>query len=113
MASLQIRPTHIYRGLYREVRRVKAIGQGDSPDFAGMLRTGFTSAPATNQAHVKELHDASEILLFLRSQRKYTELLERYNPGATMTQAERNRLTARRVGLNLPKDNSDDFFNKK
>lgn len=30
-----------------------------------------------------------------------------------MSQAERNRLTARRVGLNLPKENSDDWFGKK
>lgn len=98
----------LYRGLYRELRQVARIGQGTSPDFIGMLRATF----ATPQSP-KELHDAREILLFLRSQRKYTELLERYNPGATMTQAERNRLTARRVGLQLPKLNSDDFFNKK
>jgi hypothetical protein len=77
MASLHIRPAHVYRGLYREVRRVQAVGQGTAPDFAGMLRQGF-SRPSqdthgeTSATQVKQLHDASEILLFLRSQRVYT-----------------------------------------
>lgn len=87
----------LYRGLYREFRRVSQLGQGTAPDFLNMLRTSFSK-----EATPKELHDASEILLFMRSQRTYNDLLERYNPGATMTQAERTRLTARRVGLNMP-----------
>lgn len=98
---------NLYRGLYRELRQIEKIGQGTSPNFLHMLRESFA-----HKQTGKELHDASEILMFLRSQRKYTELLERYNPGATMSQAERNRLTARRVGLNLPKDNSDDYYKK-
>ena len=32
----------------------------------------------------------------------YATLLERYNPGADMTEEERVRLTARRVGMELP-----------
>lgn len=100
----------LYRGLYREVRQISRVGQGTSPDFGAMLRASFSHPQGATQ---NEVHDASELLLFLKSQRTYTELLERYNPGSTMTQAERTRLTARRVGYNMPKLNSDDFYKKK
>lgn len=32
----------------------------------------------------------------------YVTLLERYNPGMSMDEEERVRLTARRVGMDLP-----------
>lgn len=34
----------------------------------------------------------------------YATLLERYNPGMNMEEEERVRLTARRVGMNLPEE---------
>lgn len=34
----------------------------------------------------------------------YATLLERYNPGMDMSEEERVRLTARKVGMNLPID---------
>ena len=34
----------------------------------------------------------------------YATLLERYNPGMSMDEEERVRLTARRVGMELPED---------
>lgn len=34
----------------------------------------------------------------------YTTLVERYNPGMNMTDEDRTRLTARRVGVDLPVD---------
>lgn len=39
---------------------------------------------------------------YAKAQRVYTELLERYNPGMNMEEEERIRLTARRVGFDLP-----------
>lgn len=39
---------------------------------------------------------------YAKAQRVYTTLLERYNPGADMSETERVRLTARRVGMDLP-----------
>lgn len=39
---------------------------------------------------------------FLRSQRQYTELLERYNSGLLMQQDDNVRKTANRVGLSVP-----------
>ncbi|OTA62209.1 hypothetical protein K449DRAFT_320194, partial [Hypoxylon sp. EC38] len=45
---------------------------------------------------------ADQLVQYLKAQRQYTTLLERYNPGMNMDDEERVRLTARRVGMNLP-----------
>ena len=41
---------------------------------------------------------------YLKAQRTYGALLERYNPGADMTEEDRVRLTARRVGMDMPEE---------
>ena len=41
---------------------------------------------------------------YVRAQRMYATLLERYNPGMGMDEEERVRLTARRVGMDLPEE---------
>ncbi|AEO63972.1 uncharacterized protein THITE_2109598 [Thermothielavioides terrestris NRRL 8126] len=51
---------------------------------------------------------AEQYLAYLRAQRTYVTLLERYNPGMGMDEEERVRLTARRVGLDLPVEYSGD-----
>lgn len=38
----------------------------------------------------------------MQAQRTFATLLERYNPGMGMSEEERVRLTARRVGMELP-----------
>ncbi|BFZ54803.1 hypothetical protein PYCC9005_001840 [Savitreella phatthalungensis] len=69
---------HIYRGLHREARRVAAAaGRGsEAPDFVGLVREDFKSAVAgagaDEKAREKALFKASEMLVFLRSQRKYS-----------------------------------------
>lgn len=47
---------------------------------------------------------AEQYLHYVRAQRTYVTLLERYNPGMGMDDEERTRLTARRVGMDLPKE---------
>ncbi|KAM0716403.1 hypothetical protein Q7P37_007848 [Cladosporium fusiforme] len=47
-------------------------------------------------------HEAEQFLQYMHSQRLYTTLVERYNPGMNMDDEERVRLTARRVGMELP-----------
>lgn len=49
-----------------------------------------------------QMDEAEQIMQYLRAQRQYVTLLERYNPGANMDEEERVRLTARRVGMELP-----------
>ena len=46
-------------------------------------------------------------MIYLKSQRMYNTLLERYNPGMNMDEEERVRLTARRVGLDLPPEEGE------
>ncbi|KAK6205189.1 uncharacterized protein RJT21DRAFT_117659 [Scheffersomyces amazonensis] len=52
--------------------------------------------------HKYKLNNLGNVVTFLSSQREYTELLERYNPGLTMSQEDNVRKTAKRVGLEVP-----------
>lgn len=54
----------------------------------------------TQQTRVEE---ATQLATYARAQRTYATLLERYNPGIfEVDQQERVRLTARRVGMEMP-----------
>lgn len=77
------------------------------------LDSGETKAPRINSMIIKEIlaeKEASKMNLmhmkniktFLNSQRVYTELIERYNPGLAMDQEDKVRRTANRVGLLVP-----------
>lgn len=50
----------------------------------------------------QRLREGEQYLQYVRAQRHYLTLLERYNPGANLGEEERIRLTARRVGMELP-----------
>ena len=39
---------------------------------------------------------------YVEAQRQYLMLIERYNPGMGMSEEERVRLSARKVGMDLP-----------
>lgn len=45
----------------------------------------------------------ADLELFLRSKRVHSTLQERYNPMYGMSEKDRIQATARRVGLNVPK----------
>ncbi|KAH7135571.1 hypothetical protein B0J11DRAFT_163344 [Dendryphion nanum] len=49
-----------------------------------------------------QLQQAEQFVQYVQAQRMYETLIERYNPGMGMSEEERVRLTARRVGMNLP-----------
>ncbi|KAL6866648.1 hypothetical protein J3F83DRAFT_117015 [Trichoderma novae-zelandiae] len=61
-----------------------------------------TAAPAQQQQDQHQVDLAHQLVAYLRAQRMYVTLVERYNPGMDMDQSERIRLTARRVGMDLP-----------
>ncbi|SCV13123.1 related to ATP synthase assembly factor FMC1, mitochondrial [Nakaseomyces glabratus] len=44
------------------------------------------------------------IEMFLTNQREYEELIERYNPGKKLSQDEKVKRTANKVGLEIPPD---------
>ena len=45
---------------------------------------------------------AEQFVQYAQAQRLYVTLVERYNPGMGMSEEDRVRLTARRVGMDLP-----------
>lgn len=73
------------------------------------IRTHFSPSETStttiegNNKRERKIQLAQQILTYTRAQRTYVELLERYNPGWTdVDQQERVRLTARRVGMDMP-----------
>ncbi|KAL4891684.1 hypothetical protein BDV59DRAFT_181491 [Aspergillus ambiguus] len=62
-----------------------------------------SSLPVEEELH-RRLQEAEQMAQYARAQRMYATLVDRYNPGATLTEQERIRLTARRVGWDLPVD---------
>lgn len=99
----------LYRSLLRELPPRPVLARERSPAHQ-RLRADFTE-PSSPQS----VGQAQQFLAYLRAQRTYVSLLERYNPGMGMDEEERVRLTARRVGMNLPDEynNRIDAGNKK
>lgn len=56
----------------------------------------------TEAETLRETQHADQYIQYIRAQRMYVTLLERYNPGMGMDEEERVRLSARRVGMNMP-----------
>lgn len=73
---------------------VKKMPKVKSQELKGLVKEG-----QQDPVSLRNLHN---IGTFLRSQRVYSELVERYNPGLTMEQNENVRRTANRVGLGVP-----------
>jgi len=51
---------------------------------------------------INHMQQVEQLIQYIQAQRMYTTLIERYNPGMGMSEEERVRLTARRVGMDLP-----------
>jgi hypothetical protein len=106
-----------FRSLYRSfLRELPARPILSSPRSAvhQRLRDSFRQPTATSPtAEETAIKQAEQFLSYLRAQRMYTALLERYNPGMGMDEEERVRLTARRVGMDLPVEYGDSSKGKK
>ncbi|AAW43430.2 hypothetical protein CNE00370 [Cryptococcus deneoformans JEC21] len=93
---------HLYRSLLRELRLASHKSRTSrNPTVNTHIRTLVESS-------LRDPHALSKILLetrdFLRATRIHADLLKRYNPTHGMSQEERVVATARRVGLNAPKE---------
>ncbi|KAL4806865.1 hypothetical protein BDV18DRAFT_120635 [Aspergillus unguis] len=68
--------------------------------------SGSTSASASELeaegGQARRVAQAEQFAQYAKAQRMYAMLVDRYNPGHLMDEEERVRLTARRVGLDLP-----------
>jgi ATP synthase assembly factor FMC1 len=102
----------LYRRFLREMpTRIPSILANPSP-VQKHIRTDIATQSSDNSpslAHQLQtksaesrLQEAEQILQFVQQQRLYSTLVERYNPGMNMDEEERVRLTARRVGMELP-----------
>ena len=89
------------RSLYRSILRElppRPILKSPRSLLHTRIREGFT----TKSAETARPDAVAQAIAYLQSQRQYITLIERYNPGMNMDEEERVRLTARRVGMDLP-----------
>jgi ATP synthase assembly factor FMC1, mitochondrial len=119
MTDLPLRARQLYRALLRELpRRHISLSSPASPSpLKQRFRERFTSLSPTNSpsstsedtAEVlllsQQIQQAEQFVQYAKAQRMYATLVARYNPGMDMDQEERVRLTARRVGMDLPVEN--------
>ncbi|KAG5981551.1 hypothetical protein E4U55_002832 [Claviceps digitariae] len=91
----------LYRSLLRELPPRPILASPRS-HLHRQLRASLS--PSSSPSDQKTtLPQAEQLAAYLRSQRLYVSLVERYNPGMDMDEEERVRLTARRVGMDMPK----------
>jgi len=95
------------RSLYRRVLRelpARASSQSilASPSPIQKHVREHLSTESTEKEIRVELQQMEQYVQYIKAQRMYTTLLERYNPGMNMAEEDRVKLTARRVGMDLP-----------
>lgn len=87
----------IYRSFLRELPS-RPLSQHSRSPLQLRIRETIASASRT------PIEQAEQFLQYVKAQRMYATLLERYNPGMNMDEEERVKLTARRVGMDLPEE---------
>ena len=78
-----------------------ALADSTSTSSTIATSSGLDAAGATKTA-LQKVQEAEQLAAYLKAQRTYVTLVERYNHGMDMSDEERVRLSARRVGMNLP-----------
>jgi ATP synthase assembly factor FMC1, mitochondrial len=87
----------LYRAFLRELPS-RSLSQTSRTPLQSRIRETIASDAST------PIEQAEQFLHYVKAQRMYATLLERYNPGMNMDEEERVRLTARRVGMDLPQE---------
>ncbi|KAI8964521.1 hypothetical protein F5Y11DRAFT_345456 [Daldinia sp. FL1419] len=87
----------LYRSLLRELPPKPLSPSSSSLQARSPLHQRLRQAFSSEQPHEHAVAQADQLVQYLKAQRQYTTLLERYNPGMNMDEEERVRLTARRV----------------
>ncbi|KAK4135018.1 FMC1 protein family [Trichocladium antarcticum] len=100
MATAPANLRTLYRSLLRELppRPYLTVPR---PPLHQRLRDTFAGPRAQPDARTQAAQ-GEQYLAYLRAQRDYVRLIERYNPGMGMDEQRRVRLTAKRVGMDLP-----------
>lgn len=115
--ALQPTLRSLYRRLLRELPSKPPSLLANQSPIQHTIRSRFTTplVSSSDQSHETAdqadidatIHSAEQFVQYLRAQRMYTTLVERYNPGVNMNEEEKVRLTARRVGMDLPVEVGD------
>ncbi|KAI9725920.1 MAG: hypothetical protein M1828_002247 [Chrysothrix sp. TS-e1954] len=100
--SNALNPRSLYRRLLRELPSRSGTIPFTRTPLHDRIRASFSSSEVP--AKTTELQQMEQMIQYLRAQRTHTTLLERYNPGMNMVEEDRVRLTARRVGMDLPEE---------
>ena len=112
MDSIMLGSLTVYRRLLRELpsttapstpraSRAPAHQKLSSPStLQQRIRATFANPTTSNES--SQLAQAEQFIQYVQAQRMYATLIERYNPGMGMSEEERVRLSARRVGVDLP-----------
>ena len=88
------------RSLYRSILRELPHRPLSTPSsIQHRIRNTISSKSVPMQ-----VEEAEQYIQYAKAQRTYATLLERYNPGMSMDEEEKVRLTARRVGMDLPEE---------
>lgn len=100
MAQAHLRS--LYRSILRELPP-RPLGVPASP-LRTRIRDSFAVTGENNSPEYDLLRrqEAEQFVQYVKAQRMYITLLERYNPGMSMDDEERVRLTAKRVGMEMP-----------
>ncbi|KAL6944490.1 hypothetical protein ACO0RG_001227 [Hanseniaspora osmophila] len=73
------------------------------PQISHLKELILTSTPSSDSTkHSNRIKHFKEVSDFLINQSEYDELVERYNPGLTMSQEEKVKRTAQKVGFEIP-----------
>ncbi|GAM87830.1 hypothetical protein ANO11243_058580 [Dothideomycetidae sp. 11243] len=93
----------LYRRILRELPLRPRGNKLSTPSpLQAQIRSSIAAAPPSSGPVETHLARLEQFVTYARAQRTYTTLLERYNPGMNMDEEDRVRLTARRVGMDLP-----------
>ena len=87
----------LYRSFLRELPS-RPLSEKSRTPLQLRIRETISSSSST------PIEQAEQFLQYVKAQRMYATLLERYNPGMNMDEEERVKLTARRVGMDLPEE---------
>lgn len=102
MTALHFRARSIYRSILRELPHRPV---SNSSPLKSHLRSTFFGSPPTQGISVKQqLEQGEQFLNYAKAQRMYATLLERYNPGMSLDEEERVKMTMRRVGMDAPEE---------
>lgn len=102
MAHTQAHLRSLYRSILRELPSRPLTATPSS--LRSRIRASFTepSSDPSPEYSFRQRQQAEQYIQYIKAQRTYITLLERYNPGMTMDDEDRIRLSARRVGMNMP-----------